>query len=299
MFGVLNLNKPSDWTSRDVVNRVSRLAGRRVKCGHAGTLDPLATGVLVVCLGPATRLMPLIHQHHKSYRGRFLLGVRSNTDDIEGELEYLEGSRHPDRKEIEAILPEFTGTIEQIPPVYSAIKVNGERAYKAARRGEDVEVPARTVTIEKLELTDLDEESFELMLECGTGTYVRSLGRDIAQKLGTEAVMSSLERTSVGPFHVDQAVDLDHLTRENFKTAVIPPIAALPHLPKIIVDQQTLQRLIFGQKIPVSELDLEESVSRGIPESTPIAVVNEEQELVGIAEIRDELFRPRMMFSVN
>ncbi|TWT50011.1 tRNA pseudouridine synthase B [Thalassoglobus neptunius] len=299
MFGVLNLNKPSDWTSRDVVNRVSRLAGRRVKCGHAGTLDPLATGVLVVCLGPATRLMPLIHQHHKSYRGRFLLGVRSNTDDIEGELEYLDGSRLPNREEIEAILPEFTGTIEQIPPVYSAIKVNGERAYKAARRGEDIEIPARAVTIEKLELTDLDDKSFELTLECRTGTYVRSLGRDIAKKLGTEAVMSSLERTSVGPFHVDQAVDVEHLSREDFEAAVIPPLAALPHLPRLVVDQQTLQRLIFGQKIRVTDLEIDASALHGISESAPIAVVNAEEELVGIAEVREELLRPKMMFSVN
>ncbi|MEW4487447.1 tRNA pseudouridine(55) synthase TruB [Thalassoglobus sp. JC818] len=299
MFGVLNLNKPSDWTSRDVVNRVSRLAGRRVKCGHAGTLDPLATGVLVVCLGPATRLMPLIHQHHKTYRGRFLLGVRSNTDDIEGELEYLDGKPVPNRKEIEAILPEFTGTIEQIPPVYSAIKVNGERAYKAARRGEDVEIPARTVTIEKLELTDLDEKSFELTLECGTGTYVRSLGRDIAQRLGTEAAMSSLERTSVGPFHVDQAIDVEHLNREVFESAVIPPLTALPHLPRLVVDQQTLQRLVFGQKIRVTDLEIEESLLQGISESDPIAVVDEEQQLAGIAEIREELLRPKMMFSAN
>ena len=185
-FGILNVDKPTGITSRDAVNRVERLFGK-VKCGHAGTLDPLATGVLVICVGPATRLIQYVQRLPKQYRAVFQLGRESVTDDVEGEVELVAGAPEPTRAEIEAALPQFLGDILQRPPAHSAIKVDGQRAYDLARRGEEFELPARTISIYRLEVLRYEYPELELAIECGSGTYVRSLGRDLAAALGTAA----------------------------------------------------------------------------------------------------------------
>lgn len=291
MFGILNINKPPEWTSRDVVNRVSRLVGRKVKCGHAGTLDPLATGVLLVCLGKATKLVPFIHEHSKSYEGTFLIGKKSATDDIEGELETVAIPEDFDEQRIQSLLPQFTGEIEQIPPAYSAIKINGERAYKAARRGEDVVMPSREVRIDRLELTQFDGTSMQLSMTCGTGTYVRSIGRDIARKAGTEAVMSALVRTSIGPFALENAVSLDELTKENINEHLHSPLTALQHLPRYCATESEAISLRFGQRI-----DFHPDRLKGDAGAKAIAVTDDNDQLIAIVEPETTRLAPQIVF---
>ena len=206
MFGIFNINKPAGWTSRDVVNRVQRLV-RPAKAGHAGTLDPLATGVLVVCVGPATKLISYVQQQLKEYEATFILGQSSPSDDVETEICELEQPPIPTREAIEAKLPDFVGTIQQRPPLYSAIKVEGQRAYKLARGGSDMELPARPVEIYELSVTAYEYPELCLKIRCGSGTYVRSIGRDLADSLGTAAVMSALTRTAIGKFQVQEGLD--------------------------------------------------------------------------------------------
>jgi tRNA pseudouridine55 synthase len=251
--GILNVDKPAGLTSRDVVNQIERLLGKP-KCGHAGTLDPLATGVLVVCIGQATRLIQYVQRMPKHYRGTFLLGRRSATDDVEGDIEDLADAPQPTRAEVEAALPAFLGDIQQRPPSHSAIKVDGQRAYDRARRGEEFELPARTVSIHRLELLRYEYPELELSIECGSGTYVRSLGRDLAAALGTAAVMSALVRTAIGQFRVEDAVQLDGLTTEAVDANLQPPLAALRELPRIALTDRQLVELRHGRPIDVRDL---------------------------------------------
>lgn len=294
MLGILNINKPPDWTSRDVVNRVSRLVGRKVKCGHAGTLDPLATGVLLVCVGKATKLVPFIHEHSKCYEGTFLIGKKSATDDIEGEIKNVLIPEGLDEKLIQSLLPQFTGKIEQVPPAYSAIKINGERAYKAARRGENIEMPTRRVYVDCLELTQFDRTTMQLSMTCGTGTYVRSIGRDIARKAGTEAVMSALVRTSIGPFAVKDAVSLDDLTKETIGEHLHSPLEAVHHLPRYCATEREAISLRFGQRI-----DFHSDQLNGDSSAKSIAVTDENGQLIAIVEPEASCLAPQIVFPLS
>jgi len=257
MFGILNLNKPAGWTSRDVVNRVQRLV-KPAKVGHAGTLDPLATGVLVVCVGPATRLIEYVQQTSKHYRGEFQLGVTSPSDDIELELTPLVDPPIPTLEAIEQALPEFVGEIQQRPPIYSAIKVNGRKAYNRARAGEAVELPARPVTIHSIDIVRYEYPQLVLDIRCGSGTYIRSLARDLAQSLGTAAVMSGLERSAVGCFLIDEAIDPDGLMATDVEQHLQPATLALGEMPTatLTANEQTeirngryIERQIVGQQV--------------------------------------------------
>lgn len=252
-FGILNVDKPPGLTSRDAVNRVERLMNQ-VKCGHAGTLDPLATGVLVICVGPATRLIQYVQRLPKLYRAVFQLGRRSATDDTEGEVELVAGAPEPTRAQVEAALPQFLGDIEQRPPAHSAIKIDGQRAYDLARRGEDFELPARTVSIYRLEVLRYDYPELELAIDCGSGTYVRSLGRDLAAALGTAAVMSALVRTAIGDFRVEDSVALDELTNDTLSQHLQPALAALRRLPQIVLTEKQLIELRHGRPIEMRNL---------------------------------------------
>ena len=212
-FGLLNVNKPRGVTSRDAVDRVERLV-RPAKAGHAGTLDPLATGVLVICVGQATRLIRFVQMMRKQYRATFLLGHSSETDDIERDVIAIPNAIVPTRAMIDGVLPQFIGDIQQRPPTHSAIKIAGRRAYKLARKGADFELAARTVTIHRIDLLRYEYPELDLDIECGSGTYIRALGRDLGAALGTAAVMSALERTAIGQFHVEQAISFDRLSLE-------------------------------------------------------------------------------------
>ncbi|MCL4204990.1 MAG: tRNA pseudouridine(55) synthase TruB [Pirellulaceae bacterium] len=248
MFGLLNLIKPPRLTSRDVVNRVQRIAGG-AKVGHAGTLDPLATGVLIVCVGPATRLIEYVQRMTKRYRGTFLLGRTSDTEDTEGQVIAIESASQPTEDQLRAVLPRFVGEIDQIPPAFSALKVQGRRAYALARSGQRVDLAVRRIVIHELRLLHYDYPEFLIEIACGSGTYVRSLGRDIARALGTGAVMSALVRTAIGGFRLDDAMDLDSLTAENLASKLLSPLLAVADLPQITVSDDQRRRLSQGLTI--------------------------------------------------
>ena len=240
------LNKPAGITSRQAVDCVLQLAPG-IKAGHAGTLDPLATGVLVVCLGRATRLIQYVQQLPKQYEATFLLGRRSDTLDTEGHVELLPDAPWPTRRQIEQLLPRFTGRVLQTPPAFSAVKVRGRRAYELARAGKQPRLKPRPVEIHELHLLDYQYPELKLRIGCGAGTYVRTLGSDLAQALGTAAVMSRLCRTRVGSFRLEEAVVPDELDAETLPRVVLPPLRAVEHLESCELSPEQLRALARGR----------------------------------------------------
>jgi tRNA pseudouridine55 synthase len=248
MFGLLNLDKSAGLTSRDVVNRVQRLV-KPHKVGHAGTLDPLATGVLVVAVGPATRLVEYVQRMEKTYRGTFLVGRTSDTEDVAGNVVELAGAPAPNEEQIREALPQFIGTTWQRPPAFSALKVAGQRAYELARRGDAVELAPRPVEIHAIEILRYAYPELELRIRCGSGTYIRSLGRDLARALGTDAVMSALRREAIGPFQASEAMPIDELSFEAIQHKLLPAALAVSDLPRIAANDAESARLALGQSI--------------------------------------------------
>lgn len=247
--GILNLNKPADMTSRQAVNLVERLT-RPVRAGHAGTLDPLATGVLVVCVGAATRLIGHVQRMRKCYRGTFLLGRQSPTEDIEGEVTELIDPPHPTHERIVAAAARLVGRIEQRPPAFSAIRISGQRAYDLARQGRQPELAPRPVWIEAIDVAEYEYPKLILDVTCGSGTYIRSLGRDLAVSLGTCAVMSALTRTAIGGFTLDGAVDPCELNCDNWLSLLQPPLRAIEYLPRVSLSADEVRRVRTGLTIP-------------------------------------------------
>jgi tRNA pseudouridine55 synthase len=245
IFGLFDINKPPGVSSRWVVDRVQKIV-RPAKAGHAGTLDPLATGVLVVCVGQATRLIDYVQQMPKRYRAEFLLGRNSPTEDIEGTVTELINPPIPSRNEIEKAAAKFVGEILQRPPAFSALKIEGKRAYKLARKGQAVELAPRPITVHWLEVVEYEYPRLTLDLQCSSGTYVRSLGRDLAESLGTAAVMSKLERTAIGKFTVEDAIDVKTLDRENLADYLLPPLRAVDRLPTVRLSESQLKSISQG-----------------------------------------------------
>jgi tRNA pseudouridine55 synthase len=246
--GLLNIDKPIGITSRDVVNRVQRLA-RRLKAGHAGTLDPLASGVLVVCVGAATRLTAYVQALPKRYRGTFLLGRQSPTEDVDGQMTELSDPPIPTLDQIHEAARSLTGEIRQRPPAFSALKVAGRRAYDLARAGKQVELEPRPIVVYRLDVESYDYPELRLAVECSSGTYVRSLGRDLAASLGTAAVMSQLRRTAIGSFRVEEAVPLDSLHPDGWLDHLMPPLRAVETLPRVVLADPEIARIRLGQAI--------------------------------------------------
>jgi len=291
LSGLLNLNKPAGMTSRQVVDCIQRLV-RPAKAGHAGTLDPLATGVLVVCVGPATRLIEYVQQMPKVYLGTFLLGRQSPTEDIEGEVTELQNPPVPTEVQVAAAARALCGRIEQRPPAFSALKVRGRRAYELARQGKHVELTPRTVRVDRIEVRAYEYPQLTLEVECGGGTYVRSLGRDLAASLGTAAVMAALQRTAVGGFRVAEAADPQQITRENLGKHLLPPLRAVERLPRVELSAAEIARVGNGLSI---QRDIVQGGTGGSPTSAEhgqtscpchprqeIAAVDENGRLVAI-----------------
>jgi tRNA pseudouridine55 synthase len=281
--GLLNIDKPAGWTSRDVVNRVQRL-GRRLKAGHAGTLDPLASGVLIVCVGTATRLISYVQAMRKRYRATFLLGRESPTEDVDGPVAELDGPPIPGVDAIRAAARSLTGEILQRPPAFSALKVQGRRAYDLARAGKAVDLKPRPVTVYRLDVEGYEYPELRLVVECGSGTYVRSLGRDLAESLGTAAVMSQLVRTSIGGFSIEQSVSPDDLDANNWVERLAAPIWAVEMLPRVVLSERDIASVQYGQDIAAQVPD------DGAKE---IAAVDNRGQLVSILAPRGPgLWRP-------
>lgn len=250
LSGLLVLDKPGGMTSRDAINRVQRTLPRRTKIGHTGTLDPLATGVLVVCIGQATRLAEYVQAMGKTYRSTFLLGVTSDTDDADGTITPRPDTRPAALTDIEAALSRFVGDIDQVPPAYSAMLTGGQRAYDLARSGGEVELKARRVTVYGIDVLRYEWPHLEIEVRCGKGTYIRSLARDLGEALGCGGLVAVLRRTRVGPFAVEQAVPLDaDLTTITEKLRPMPE--ALSELPHVSLGSSEVARLRHGQSVAV------------------------------------------------
>lgn len=253
MLGVLNVHKPGGMTSRRVVDQVARLV-RPAKAGHAGTLDPLASGVLVVCVGACTRLIEFVQKSRKRYLATFLLGHESDTEDVEGTVTLLPDAHQPTLAELQVAAGNLLGEILQRPPDYSALKVQGRRAYDLARAGETVRLEPRPVTIHGLEIVSYGFPELVLDVQCGTGTYIRSLGRDLALSVGTGAVMSALVRTQVGDFLLEDACALSDLSAETLPKCLLPPEKALTQFPRLDLSAEQARRVLLGQKLLLPDL---------------------------------------------
>ncbi|HEY8576709.1 MAG TPA: tRNA pseudouridine(55) synthase TruB [Devosia sp.] len=248
--GWVVLNKPYEMTSTQAVGKVRWLFGA-AKAGHAGTLDPLATGILPIALGEATKAVPQVQDGEKRYRFAISWGSATTTDDREGEV-IARSDVRPEREALEAVLPQFIGTILQRPPIFSALKIDGERAYDLARAGEAVDLPPREIDVDDIVLLEHGAEQSVLEVTCGKGTYVRSLARDIAEALGTRGHVATLHRAAVGPFHDGDAVTIDQLEALALEArdALLKPVAAgFADLPEIRLDPQQATAVRHGNAV--------------------------------------------------
>lgn len=296
--GWLVLDKPWDFGSTEAVSKIKWLF-KADKAGHAGTLDPLASGMLPIALGEATKTVPYVMDGRKIYEFTVAWGEQRTTDDLEGEVTESSDQR-PGQAAIEALLPEYTGVIEQVPPAFSAVKIAGERAYDMARSGEVVEIPSREVEIHRITLLscpDPDHAIFEV--ECGKGTYVRALARDFGRDLGCFGHISALRRTMVVPFSEDQMVPLADLTALEeieddaerlaaLDAFLVPAGEALAGLPRIDISGDQAHRLRMGNPIILR--------GRDAPVATDDACAFNAGVLVAIGEVAGGEFRPRRVF---
>ncbi len=296
--GWLILDKPADFGSTEAVSKIKWLFNAQ-KAGHAGTLDPLASGMLPIALGDATKTVPYVMDGRKIYEFTVAWGEERSTDDLEGEVTQTSAAR-PTEEAIRALLPRYTGVISQVPPQFSAIKISGERAYDLARDGETVDIPSREVEVHRLTLLKCENDKAHFEVECGKGTYVRSLARDFGRDLGCFGHISLLRRTYVAPFAEETMVPLADLValekiedRDERLAALdeflIDTSEALAALPQIRVSEDQAHRLRMGNPIILR--------GRDAPVAEPEAVALAAGKLVAIGEIAGGEFHPRRVFS--
>jgi tRNA pseudouridine55 synthase len=279
--GVLLVDKPAGMTSFSVVSRIKRAAGVK-KVGHTGTLDPMATGLLPLVLGRATKLVPFIQAGPKEYTGRFVLGITTDTDDITGRVITRKTGFDISHDDITKTAREFVGAIEQMPPQYSAVKVGGRPAYKLARRGEKVDIRARRVVVTDLTITGFDLPLVSFRVRVSKGTYIRSLAADIGRRLNTGACLESLRRISSAPFSIQEAVSLenalDMARAGRIEELVIPMEKALGFMPEVAVSEEFEKMVRNGRPLPMDSLE-------GFrPQSGPVRVLAPEKGLLAIYE---------------
>ena len=296
---VLPVDKPEGPTSHDVVAAARRALGTR-KVGHTGTLDPFASGLLLLCVGRATRVAEYLSALDKRYEAVARLGVETDTLDLHGDVvsgtDDLTGVTPP---AVAAALSALSGVLDQVPPQFSAKKVAGEAMHRRARRGEHVELPPVRVTVHEIELLELALPDVRFAVRCSSGTYVRALARDLGSALGVGAHLTALRRTAVGRFHVSDAVPLDRLVDpESVARARIDPVSALAHLRGIDVDARAAERLRHGQRLrigPSAEAGGGEAAGARAEPGEPVAVAHA-GALLAIAELDDGVLRPRKVF---
>jgi len=281
IHGIVILDKAIGISSNRALQEVKRLYNAN-KAGHTGSLDPLATGVLPLCLGEATKVSQFLLDSDKKYRTRLKLGVRTDSGDSEGTVIASCADFHVTRKQVEQALKQFLGEIEQIPPMHSALKVNGVPLYKMARKGETIEREARQITVYSIELTDFDEDELELEIACSKGTYIRTIADDLGQALGCGAHIIALRRTQAGAFTEDDCVTAAFLKEEAEGFAVIdshliPMDRAIADLPKVVLPSITADFVKNGQAVLV----------RHLPEDGLVRLYEEEQ-FIGIGCIDDD-----------
>jgi tRNA pseudouridine55 synthase len=251
LHGFLNLNKPIGITSRDVVDLIARPLKRlKVKVGHAGTLDPLASGVLVVAVGSATRLIENVQRLPKRYHTAARLGARSDTLDADGTIVETSDPPIPTELDIRAAMARWVGSVWQTPPQYSALRVQGQRAYDLARAGQTVDLAPRLVQIDRIDLVSYSWPRLELEIDCGSGTYIRSIVRDIGDALACGGLIEVLERTRIGPFLIDDALDPRGMNPDSIVGALRREIEAVSELPKIALTDADVKLIRQGRPIP-------------------------------------------------
>jgi tRNA pseudouridine55 synthase len=288
--GLVVVDKPAGWTSHDVVAKLRGIYGQR-RVGHAGTLDPMATGVLVVGLGRVTRLLRFLAAGTKRYRGRIVLGIATNTLDAEGDVT----ARAPmpvDRDAVAAAARGLTGEILQVPPMVSAVKVGGRRLHALAREGREVERAARPVHVSRFDVEGFrggDHPEVDVVVECSAGTYVRVLAADLGAALGGAAHLSALRREAVGPFGLDEARSLDEIAADP-EAALLPPIEAVRGLERVVVGSGAAGAVAHG-RLPAS---LDESAGAG-----PFAVCDEAGHLLAVAERDGGRLRPAVVLAAG
>jgi len=288
--GWVVLNKPYDMTSTQAVGKVRWLFSA-AKAGHAGTLDPLATGILPIALGEATKAVPQVQDGTKVYRFAIAWGSATTTDDTEGAVIATSDVR-PDREALEAVLPQFTGTIMQRPPIFSALKIDGERAYDLARAGEQVDLPPREIDVDAIELVEHGSESSVLEVTCGKGTYVRSLARDIAEVLGTRGHVSMLHRAAVGPFSDADAVTIDQLEalEGEVRDGLLKPVwSGFGDLPEIRLDAQQAIAVRHGNNVLLT--------GAGSPITVDECWASFKGEVMATGWVEFGQFRPKRVFN--
>ena len=301
--GWINLDKPYGITSTQAIGKIRRILNAQ-KVGHAGTLDPLATGVLPIALGEATKTIPFVQNDKKTYRFTVTWGEQRDTDDLEGEI-IASSDKRPAKEDIIALLPRFTGEIEQIPPRFSAIKIDGKRAYDLARKGEKPELNPRTVTIHKLELLDTHKNKAEFEMTCGKGTYVRSIARDMGEILECFGYISDLRRVAVGCFTAKNAILLDNLEKMDYvaarSVALLPVQTVLDDIPALALNGQETAKIRSGQSLEfISRPDFERLSSIGLgSKETQMALALFENEPVALIEQTKTKIKPVRVFNIS
>ncbi len=285
--GLLVLDKPSGLSSNAALQQAKRLFGA-AKAGHTGSLDPLATGVLPLCFGEATKFSQFLLDADKGYLSTFILGVGTDTSDADGEVVAQAPAHHVTEESLVAAMAALTGTIEQVPPMYSALKVDGQRLYERARAGEQVERSSRTVTVQEFTLrafTPGYRAKVKVQILCSKGTYVRTLAEDLGRALGVPAHVSVLRRCQSGPFALNQCVTPEQLTEAREQGAevdldpfLLPIEACLPHLPRLIVSEAATFYIQQGQPVVVPSA----------PQSGMVRIADSEGIFLGVGELRDD-----------
>lgn len=302
MDGILAIWKPEGWTSHDVVAKTRRLLGMK-RIGHAGTLDPMVTGVLPLCLGRSTRVVEYIQERPKAYEATICLGVATDTEDMTGEVIEAVDAVHVAESDIKDVLKRFIGEIDQVPPMYSAVKIDGKRLYELAREGKSVERKARQVTIHEIELLSVDLEKkhpqFTFSVLCSKGTYIRTLCVDIGKALGVPAAMASLVRTMSGGIVREQCVTLEqveeHMQLGTLEQKLISPAQAIDHIPAATVKSIKRKYAIQGQKLYWSDINGHQELEDG----SIIRVFDESGVFLGIFQLdkKQHLVLPIKVFS--
>jgi len=285
--GLLVMDKPAGMTSREALDAVARpLKKAKHKVGHCGTLDPLATGVLVVAVGPATRLVEYVQRMGKTYRALLRLGAVSDTLDADGRVAERPGAADPGLDAVKLAAGAQVGGFDQMPPAYSARKVDGRRAYDLARQGAEVALQASAVTIDRVEILAYDWPMLDLEIDCGGGTYIRSVARDIGEALGVGGLIQTLRRTRIGGFGLEGALDPRTLDPESIPRLLRPMALAVEDLPRATLDAEQLARVARGMGLDPSRLGLDRSHGE-------VALFGPDGTLAAVAEIIDGEIRPR------
>jgi len=289
--GIIVVNKPKGMSSRTAVDHVQGWLAEKTPTGHAGTLDPLATGVLVICLGWTTRLVEYIQSMKKVYKTVIMLGANSATDDSEGPIDEIMVERAPNLMEIQTALKHFEGEILQTPPSVSAARINGKRSYKLARKGKPELPPPKNVEVSSIQIIKYEYPLLELEITCGKGTYIRSIARDLGQRLQTGGYVLELERTSIGNFTLENSQSLDR-PPTSAENAILPQELAVENMQKLLLEGLILRYVLNGTKTPYTLPDSQ------ISSNNIFAIMDPKDKFRAVVEYRpdDQLLKPLKVF---